>query len=131
VISLFVDCLLRGERPTIYGDGEQTRDFSYVSNAVSANMLAAQTSRGIGEVINIANGQQITISELFRTLREILGREDIEAEFKPARTGDIVHSLADISRARELLGFEPKTQLQEGLRLTVAAAREETINRAS
>lgn len=122
VISLFIDRLLKGQRPTIYGDGEQTRDFTYVSNAVKANMLAAESSRGIGEVINIANGEKVTIKELFQLIRKVIGRDDIDPEYRAARTGDILHSLADITSAREYLGFEPRVRLEEGLRLTVESA---------
>lgn len=122
VISLFVDRLLRGQSPIIYGDGEQTRDFTYVSNAVDANMLAAESDRGIGEVINIANGEKVTINELFQRVRQILGRDDIEPDYQPARTGDILHSLADIGRATDALGYEPKVGLRQGLELTIAAS---------
>src|SRR5712664_1646505 len=118
VVSRFIDFLIKGERPVIYGDGEQTRDFTYISNAVEANLLAAEVDKGIGEVINIANGAQVTINELFRRLKEVTGRDDIEPEYKEARTGDILHSLADISRARELLGYAPKIGLAQGLRAT-------------
>ncbi len=117
VVSRFIDFLMKGERPVIYGDGEQTRDFTYISNAVDANLLAAEADKGIGEVINIANGEQVTINELFRRLKEVTGR-DIEPEYKEARTGDILHSLADISRARELLGYAPKVGLATGLQAT-------------
>ncbi len=124
VISQFVDKLLKGERPVIYGDGEQTRDFTYVSNAVEGNMLASETTRGIGEVMNVANGQQVTINELFRVVSEITGRTDIQPEYKPERKGDIKHSLSDISRARDLLKYEPRIGLQTGLELTFAASKE-------
>ncbi|MDX6447328.1 MAG: UDP-glucose 4-epimerase [Blastocatellia bacterium] len=123
VISQFTDRLLRGERPVIYGDGEQTRDFTYVSNAVEANMLAGQTGRGIGEVINVANGEQVTINQLFELIRQITGREGIEPEYKEARTGDILHSLADIDRASDRLGYQPKIGLREGLEFTIAASQ--------
>ena len=119
VISQFIDRLLKGERPTIYGDGEQTRDFTYVSNAVEANLLAAETKRGIGEVINIANGEQVSINQLFQLIRKITGRGEIEPEYQPTRTGDILHSLADVTSAREYLGFEPRIRLEEGLKITV------------
>jgi nucleoside-diphosphate-sugar epimerase len=122
VISQFVDRLLKGQSPIIYGDGEQTRDFTYVSNAVEANMLAAESDRGIGEVINIANGEKVSINELFKLVRQILGRADIEPDYQPARTGDILHSLADVTSARENLGFAPRIRLEEGLRLTVGSA---------
>jgi nucleoside-diphosphate-sugar epimerase len=118
VVSRFIDLLTKGKRPAIYGDGEQTRDFTYISNAVDANLLAAETEKGIGEVINIANGERVTINQLFQLLRKIAGREDIEPEYEEARTGDILHSLADISRARGLLGYEPKVDLVPGLQAT-------------
>ena len=118
VVSRFIDFLMKGERPAIYGDGEQSRDFTYISNAVDANLLAAEADKGIGEIINIANGEQVSINELFRRLKEITGRDDIEPEYKEARTGDILHSLADISRARELLGYSPKVGLAPGLQAT-------------
>jgi len=119
VISQFIDRLLKGQRPIVYGDGEQTRDFTYVSNAVEANMLAAESNRGIGEVINVANGEQVSINQLFQRLRLVIGRDEVEPEYQAARAGDILHSLADISLAREYLGFEPRIRLEEGLRLTV------------
>src|SRR5882762_2929070 len=118
VVSRFIDSLTKGERPVIYGDGEQTRDFTYISNAVDANLLAAEAEKGIGEVINIANGEQVSINELFGRLKEVTGRDDIEPEYKEARTGDILHSLADINRARELLGYAPKVGLVPGLQET-------------
>lgn len=122
VISQFIDRLMRGERPVIYGDGEQTRDFTYISNVIEANMLAAQTNHGIGEVINIANGEQVTINQLFQLVRQVTGRDNIEPEYKEARTGDILHSLADIGRATDVLGYEPKVGLRQGLELTIAAS---------
>jgi nucleoside-diphosphate-sugar epimerase len=122
VISQFIDRLLKGQRPIIYGDGEQTRDFTFVSNAVEANMLAAESDRGIGGVINIANGEQVTINQLYKLVTQITGRDDIEPEYQGARTGDILHSQADITNAREYLGFEPRIGLEEGLRLTVESA---------
>src|SRR5258708_36128808 len=118
VVSRFIDCLTQGEPPLIYGDGEQTRDFTYISNAVDANLLAAEADKGIGEVINIANGEQVSINELFRRLQEVTGRDDIEPEYRGARTGDILHNLADISRASELLGYPPKVALLPGLKAT-------------
>ena len=121
VISQFIDRLSKDASPIIYGDGEQTRDFTHISNAVDANMLAAQTSRGIGEVINIANAEQVTINELFRLLRELTGRNEIEPEYQAARKGDILHSLADIGSATRLLGYQPKFGLRAGLEQTLAA----------
>lgn len=119
VISRFIDLLVKGERPVIYGDGEQSRDFTYISNAVDANMSAGETTRGLGQVINIANGERVTINQVLELLKEITGHTDVEPEYKESRPGDILHSLADISRARELLEYEPRIGLREGLQLTV------------
>jgi UDP-glucose 4-epimerase len=119
VISLFISALMRGQRPVIYGDGEQTRDFTYISNVVDANLRASETTRGVGQVINAAVGQEVSLNELLSVLQKITGRAGVEAEFKPPRTGDILHSLADITKARELLGYEPAVGLEEGLRKTV------------
>jgi nucleoside-diphosphate-sugar epimerase len=119
VISRFIDALSTGTRPVIYGDGEQSRDFTYISNAVDANLLAAESVRAVGKVINVANGQRVTLNELLDRLKKITGRPDAEAEHREARAGDVRHSLADIARARELLGYEPQVGLEEGLRRTI------------
>src|SRR5438128_10254007 len=119
VISRFINDLMTGERPTIYGDGEQSRDFTYVTNVVEANLRAAETDRGIGEVINVANGERITLNELLEQLKKITGKETVEANYQQPRAGDVLHSLADISRARRYLGFEPRMNLREGLQLTI------------
>src|SRR5437764_1588786 len=119
VISRFISALLRGEPPVIYGDGEQSRDFTYVSNAVAANLRAAETTRGIGQIINVANGERVTLNELLETLKRLTGRIDAQAEYRAPRVGDVRHSLADITRARELLGYEPQVGLEEGLRKTI------------
>jgi nucleoside-diphosphate-sugar epimerase len=119
VISRFIDALARDQQPVIFGDGEQSRDFTYVANVVDANLRAAETTRGVGQVVNVANGQRITLNELLGVLKRILGRETTEAEYREARVGDVRHSLADITLAREYLGYEPKVGLEEGLRLTI------------
>ncbi|HEV3470368.1 MAG TPA: SDR family oxidoreductase [Pyrinomonadaceae bacterium] len=119
VISRFISALMRGERPVIYGDGEQTRDFTYVANAVDANLRAAGAAGAVGQVINVANGEQTSLNQLLGVLKRITGRDDAEAEHREPRVGDVLHSLADITRARELLGYEPQVQLEEGLRLTL------------
>ena len=119
VISRFISALLSGERPVIYGDGEQSRDFTYVDNVVQANARAAQTTRGIGETINIANGERITLNELLDVLKDLTNAGDVTAEYKEPRAGDVKHSLADITRARKFLDFEPKVGLREGLQLTI------------
>ena len=119
VISRFISALLGGERPVIYGDGEQSRDFTYVSNVVEANLRAAESARGVGEVINVANGERTTLNELLDTLKRITGKTDAQAEYREPRVGDVRHSLADITHARELLGYEPKVGLEDGLRKTI------------
>ncbi len=119
VISRFIHSLMRGERPVIYGDGEQSRDFNYISNVVAANLLAAQTPSGVGQVINIGNGERTTLNQLLNELKDLTGNQHIEAEYQDERAGDVRHSLADISKAKELLGFEPKVKLREGLQLTL------------
>ncbi len=119
VISRFISALLSGEQPVIYGDGEQSRDFTYVGDVVRANMQAAETKKGIGEVINIANGERTTLNRLLDELKTITGKVDVTAEYREPRAGDVRHSLADITRARELLGFEPAVDLQTGLNLTI------------
>ena len=119
VISRFIAALMSGGRPIVYGDGEQTRDFTYVANAVDANLRAAETVKGVGQVINVAAGRQTTINELIEALKDATGRTDVQPDYREPRVGDILHSLADITRARTLLGYEPHVTLEEGLRLTV------------
>jgi UDP-N-acetylglucosamine/UDP-N-acetyl-alpha-D-glucosaminouronate 4-epimerase len=119
VISRFISALLGGERPVIYGDGEQSRDFTYIDNVVDANLKAAETTKGVGQVINVANGERITLNQLLDELRDLTGKHDVSAEYLDMRTGDVKHSLADITRAREFLDFEPKVDLRTGLRLTM------------
>lgn len=119
VISRFISGLMGGGGPVIYGDGEQTRDFTYVANAVDANLRAADTADGVGQVINVANGEQTSLNRLLEVLKRITGRTEVEAERREPRVGDVLHSLADITRARELLGYEPQVGLEEGLRLTL------------
>jgi nucleoside-diphosphate-sugar epimerase len=119
VISRFIGALLGGERPVIYGDGEQSRDFTYIDNVVDANLKAAGSSRGIGQVINIANGERISLNQLLGELKSLTGKSDVVANYTAPRAGDVKHSLADISRARALLGFEPRVDLRAGLQLTI------------
>jgi nucleoside-diphosphate-sugar epimerase len=119
VISRFVDALMTNETPIIYGDGEQTRDFTFVANVVNANIKAAQTTKGIGEVMNAANGESITLNELLAVLQKITGKTDLKPEYREARTGDVKHSLADNTLAREYLGYEKLVGLEEGLRRTI------------
>jgi UDP-glucose 4-epimerase len=118
VIPLFILALLAKKQPLIYGDGLQTRDFAYVENVVQANLLAATAPDAPGKVLNIGTGAAITLLDLLRELNAILGTT-VEPIFHPPRAGDVRDSLADISRAREVLGYEPATHLAEGLRRTI------------
>ncbi len=119
VVPKFISVLKRGRDPVIYGDGKQSRDFSYVENVVDANVLATQTPKAGGEILNVACGTRVTILGLANFLAQVLGRE-VTPKFEKARVGDVRHSLADITKAREFLGYRPKFGIEEGLRLTVA-----------
>jgi UDP-N-acetylglucosamine/UDP-N-acetyl-alpha-D-glucosaminouronate 4-epimerase len=119
VISRFIKALQAGERPVIYGDGEQSRDFTYIANVIDANLRAAESSAAVGKVINIGNGKSVTINELLNTLKELSGQQEVRAEYLPERLGDIRHSLADLGQATALLGYVPKVGLLDGLRLTL------------
>jgi len=120
VVSRFISDLLGGKRPVIYGDGEQSRDFTYIENVVDANLKAAETSGAIGQVINIANGKRITLNQLLHELKSLTNKPDVSADYREPRAGDVKHSLADITRARELLGFEPRVDLRVGLEFTIS-----------
>jgi len=117
-IPAFVTAILRGESPIVYGDGEQTRDFTYIENVVHANLLAAQAPRTQGEVINIACGQSITINQIIRQINAVLGK-DIEIDYHDERPGDVKHSLADVSLAKQVIGYEPVVTFEEGLRRAI------------
>lgn len=118
VIPKFIRMLMRNESPIIYGDGEQSRDFTYVSNVVDANILACTTANAIGEVINIACGERITLNNLAKALKNITGK-NIEFKYSKERIGDVKHSQADIEKARKLLDYKPKIKVLEGLKRTV------------
>jgi nucleoside-diphosphate-sugar epimerase len=119
VVSRFISALLSNERPVIFGDGEQSRDFTYIDNVVFANLNAGSAKEASGKVINVANGQRITLNQLLTELKELTGRPDVTAEYRETRVGDVRHSLADNTMARELLGYESKVDLREGLRRTI------------
>jgi UDP-glucose 4-epimerase len=114
VISRFADRLLGGEAPTIFGDGEQTRDFVYVADVVEANLRAATRDSVPGTVINVATGTAVSLNELYRQMCRIVG-SDRAAEYGPPRAGDIRHSVADVSLAAKVLGWAPQTPLDDGL----------------
>ncbi len=119
VISRFIDALMSDKTPVIYGDGEQSRDFTYIANVVDANIKAAQTSKGIGETVNTANGERISLNELLGVLKTITGKKDTRADYQPERKGDVKHSQADNTRAIRLFDYEKLVGLEEGLRKTI------------
>jgi len=118
VIPKFITAFLSNETPVIYGDGEQTRDFTYVDNVVAANRLATGLEACTGQVLNIAVGKQISLNQLVRELREITGIR-LSPKYAEPRLGDVRHSLADISLARKLLEYEPSVGLKSGLEKTL------------
>jgi UDP-glucose 4-epimerase len=123
VIPLFVTAILSGKRPIIYGDGGQSRDFIFVQNVVRGNLLAAEAEGAAGEVFNMAEGRQTSLLQLLELLSKLLG-QGIEPDFQPPRVGDVRESLADIYRARTVLGYEPVTNLEQGLTQTIDYYRE-------
>ena len=124
VISLFSTALLEGRQPTIYGDGEQTRDFTYVANVVDGVLRACAAPKVAGEVINVATGGSISLNELLRVMNRLVGT-NLQAVYKPGRQGDVKDSQADITKAKTLLGYTPLVPLEEGLQRTLAWCRTE------
>lgn len=120
VLAKFIPSMLRGEQPTIFGDGEQSRDFTYIDNVVDANLLAcrAPAIQAAGQVFNVATGRRITLNDTFRALQPLTGYSG-EPMYAASRGGDIKHSLADISRAKAALNYSPRVDFEEGLRRTV------------
>ena len=120
VLAKFITQMLRGERPTIYGDGEQSRDFNYIENAIAANLLAATAPEVevAGQIFNIATGHRFNLNETVELLRPLTGYTG-DVEYAPERGGDIKHSLADISLAKSKLKYDPRVDFKEGLRRTV------------
>jgi nucleoside-diphosphate-sugar epimerase len=119
VISRFIDALMSGKTPVIYGDGEQSRDFTFVANVVNANIKASQTAKGIGQVMNCSNGERISLNQLLEVLKKITGKPEVRAEYETERAGDVKHSQADNSRAKECLDYEKLVGLEEGLEKTI------------
>lgn len=120
VMAAFAKAMLAGKPPTVYGDGEQSRDFTYVDNVVHANLLAARREQRLdGVAINIACGSRITIAELAKRMARWLGRDDLKPIHAPERAGDVKHSLADLRRAKEVLGYEPIVGFDAGLDATM------------
>lgn len=117
-IPAFVTAILHNEPPTIYGDGEQTRDFTYIENVVHANLLAAKAPKTNGEVINVACGESVTVNQIIAAINQLLGKQ-VKAKYVDTRPGDVKHSLADISLAKRLIGYEPLVDFEEGLRRAI------------
>jgi len=117
VLSLFNAAFFEGTQPAVYGDGEQSRDFTYIGNVVEANLLACEAKRAAGLAINIGTGSRYTLNQTLALLEKITGRPS-KANYAPTREGDIRDSQADISRAREVLGYNPRIGFEEGLKLT-------------
>lgn len=128
VVARFIPCMLRGERPTIYGDGEQSRDFTFIENVVQANLLACHSpaSQVAGMTFNAATGDRVTLNQTFEILKQLTGFSGVP-EYAPERVGDIKHSLADISLATKHFGYKPLVTLEEGLRRTVEWYRQCTV----
>jgi UDP-glucose 4-epimerase len=118
VISQFATALLAGRQPTIYGDGGQTRDFTYVANVVDGVLRACDAPKASGEVINVATAGRISLNDLVRVMNLLIG-SNVQPVYKEPRAGDVRDSQADISKAKALLGYEPTVSLEEGLRLTL------------
>ena len=126
VVPRFITAVADGRPVPIYGDGDQKRDFTFVSNIVEANLLAADAEEVSGTIVNVATGRATSVHELADTIGSILGRQ-VERELHPARTGDIRDSYADVTRARELLGWEARVGLEDGLRIAAEAFLERTL----
>jgi nucleoside-diphosphate-sugar epimerase len=128
VLAKFITQMLRGEQPTIFGDGEQSRDFTYIDNAVEANLLAsmAPADKAAGRVFNTATGQRVTLNETFKLLQGLTAYKG-QPKYAPERGGDIKHSLADITLAEAALGYKPLLDFEEGLRRTVEWYRQSDV----
>jgi UDP-glucose 4-epimerase len=124
VLSKFVAAFQRGDTPVIFGDGEQSRDFTYVDNVVDATLRACAAARAAGKVINVGVGRSYTLNQTIALLNGIFGQQ-VKPKYDPPRKGDALHSLADISLARQVLGYEPRVSFEEGLRQTVDWFRSE------
>ncbi len=120
VVPRFIAAVEAGEAVPIYGDGEQSRDFTYIENVLEANVRAAEAAEASGHVINVATGEPRSVNALAATIGDVLGK-GVEKEYLPPRTGDVRDSWADVGEARRLLGWEPRIGLEEGLRLTADA----------
>jgi nucleoside-diphosphate-sugar epimerase len=117
-IPAFVTAILRDRPPTIYGDGEQSRDFTYIDNVVQANLLAARAKQTHGEMVNVACGEAVTVNAIIAAINQLLGK-NVRPNYVPARPGDVKHSLADITAAGKLIGYKPVVLFREGLEKSI------------
>ena len=131
VIPIFITALLEGRQPVIYGDGEQTRDFTFIRNVVHGNLLAAEApaDKVAGKKFNVANGKTVSLNSMLAQLNELLGT-DVQPKFEPARVGDVRDSLADISAARKCLGYEPQVSFEDGLKQSIEFYRSLLVGKA-
>ena len=129
VISIFISAMCEGRRPTIYGDGEHTRDFTYVANVVDGVLRAVHAPEASGQVINVATAGRVSLNELFRTVRDLVGAT-VEPIYAAPRPGDVRDSQADISKATQLLGYEPHVSFESGLEKTIAWYRASALTTA-
>jgi nucleoside-diphosphate-sugar epimerase len=118
-VPLFVSALMRDQAPIIFDDGEQSRGLTYINNVMQANYLAAQASKTTGEAINISTANSVTVNTVVNTIGKLLDKNHIKPEYAPPRTGDIKHSLADISKAQALIGYEPLVSFEEGIAMAI------------
>ena len=118
-IPLFVSALLRDQSPRIFDDGEQSRGFTYIENVMQANWLAANAKETYGEAINISTKKAVTVNTVVNTIRKLMGKENIKPVYAPPRPGDIKHSLADVTRAKELIGYEPFVSFEQGIKKAI------------
>jgi len=118
VVPSFITKILQGESPIIFGDGEQSRDFTYVTNIVDGNLLAVEAWDVSGEIINLACGESTSVNFLFESVRQILQKET-KPEYNKPRAGDIRHSFADIAKAEKMINYTPRVSLVEGLKKTI------------
>lgn len=125
-IPAFVTAILKDQPPTIYGDGEQSRDFTYVDNVVHANLLAARAKNTAGEVVNIACGEAVTVNQIIDMINTAAGK-NVKPKYEPPRPGDVKHSLADISLAKKLIGYEPVVSFKAGLESAIGWYRENLL----
>ena len=125
-IPAFVTSILRGQSPTVYGDGEQSRDFTYIDNVVQANLLAARAPKTSGQVVNIACGQKISVNAIITLINELTGRS-VKPNYVPTRAGDVKHSLADIQKANTVIGYEPIVHFRQGLEKAITWYRDNLL----